>query len=112
MTAIMLVHALVTCWLPNTFQLNMRDSATTPFRKRSTPITKRMAEYMLVRNRAERTIDSYTYHVERFAKHFGKLPEDLGPEQVALPRRLEQHPPQRVPTAMQIAQPDSQTRRS
>ena len=38
-----------------------------------------MAEDMLVRNLAERTIDSYTYHVDRFAKQFGKLPEDLGP---------------------------------
>ena len=51
----------------------------TPYRKRKTPITERMADDMLVRNFAERTIDSYTYHVDRFAKHFGKLPEDLGP---------------------------------
>ena len=41
-----------------------------------------MAEDMLVRNLAPRTIDSYTYHVDRFARHFGKLPEDLGPEQI------------------------------
>ncbi len=54
----------------------------TPFRKRSTPATKRMAEDMLIRNMAVRTIDTYTYHVDRFAKHFGKLPEDLGPEQI------------------------------
>ena len=54
----------------------------TPYHKRTTPITKRMAEDMLVRNLAARTIDSYTYHVDRFAKHFGKLPEDLGPEQI------------------------------
>jgi site-specific recombinase XerD len=54
----------------------------TPFHKRQTPITKRMAEDMLVRNLAIRTIDTYTYHVDRFAKHFGKLPEDLGPEQI------------------------------
>ena len=54
----------------------------TPFRRRMTPATKRMAEDMLVRNMALRTIDSYTYHVDRFAKHFGKLPEDLGPEQI------------------------------
>ncbi|MDA1055994.1 MAG: site-specific integrase [Planctomycetota bacterium] len=50
--------------------------------KRQTPITKRMAEDMLVRNLAVRTIDTYTYHVDRFARHFGKLPEDLGPEQI------------------------------
>lgn len=54
----------------------------TPYHKRQTPITKRMAEDMLVRNLAPRTIDSYTYHVDRFARHFGKLPEDLGPEQI------------------------------
>lgn len=41
-----------------------------------------MAEDMLVRNLAARTIDAYTYHVDRFAKHFGKLPEDLGPEEI------------------------------
>lgn len=54
----------------------------TSFRKRQTPITQRMAEDMLVRNFSERTIDSYTYHVDRFARHFGKLPEDLGPEEI------------------------------
>ena len=32
----------------------------TPFRKRLTPATKRMAEDMLIRNMALRTIDSYT----------------------------------------------------
>ncbi len=59
------------------------------YRKRQTPITKRMAEDMLVRNLAVRTIDTYTYHVERFARHFGKLPRPtpgvgarLGPEQI------------------------------
>ncbi len=51
----------------------------TSYHKRQTPITKRMAEDMLVRNLAPRTIDSYTYHVDRFARHFGKLPEDFGP---------------------------------
>ena len=54
----------------------------TPYRKRMTAATRRMAEDMLIRNMAVRTIDSYTYHVDRFAKHFGKLPEDLGPEQI------------------------------
>ncbi len=54
----------------------------TPFRKRLTPITKRMAEDMLLRNMSVRSIDTYTYHVDRFAKHFGKQPEDLGPEEI------------------------------
>ena len=54
----------------------------TPFRRRLTPATRRMAEDMLIRNLAIRTIDSYTYRVDRFAKHFGKLPDDLGPEEI------------------------------
>ena len=41
-----------------------------------------MAEDMQVRNFSPRTIDSYTYHVDRYAKHFGKHPEQLGPEDV------------------------------
>ncbi len=54
----------------------------TPYHKRQTPACQRMAEVMLVRNLAARTIDTYTYHVDRFARHFGKLPEDLGPTQI------------------------------
>jgi hypothetical protein len=54
----------------------------TPYRKRISAATQRMAEDMLIRNMAVRTIDSYTYHVDRFSKHFGKLPEDLGPEEI------------------------------
>ncbi len=54
----------------------------TPYRKRQTEATRRMAEDMTIRNFAVRTIDSYTYHVDHFSKHFGKMPEDLGPEQV------------------------------
>ncbi len=54
----------------------------TSYHRRQTPITRRMAEVILVRNLAPRTIDSYNYHVDRFARHFGKLPEDLGPEQI------------------------------
>ena len=46
------------------------------------PIAQRMAEDMLVRNLAQRTIDSYTYHVERFSKHFGRPLDELGPEEI------------------------------
>ena len=42
----------------------------TPYRKRLTPLPRRMAEDMQVRNASPRTIDSYTYHVNRFAWHF------------------------------------------
>jgi len=41
----------------------------TPFHKRLTPITKRMAEDMLLRNMSIRTIDSYT---EPFIAKHGK----------------------------------------
>ena len=54
----------------------------TPYSKRKTPFTQRMAEDMQVRNFSPRTIDSYTYHVDRYAKHFAKDPEQLGPEDV------------------------------
>ena len=46
------------------------------------PIARRMAEDMLVRNLAQRTIDCYTYHVERFSKHFGRPLDELGPEEI------------------------------
>jgi len=55
----------------------------TPYQKRTlSPITQRMAGDMLVRNLSPRTIDAYTYHVERFAKHFGKTLDQLGPEEI------------------------------
>lgn len=55
----------------------------TSHRKRTlSPIAQRMAEDMLVRNLAQRTIDSYTYHVERFSKHFGRPLDELGPEEI------------------------------
>ena len=54
----------------------------TPFRKRMSPLTRRMAEDMLVRNLSPRTIDSYTYHVDKFTQHFNKPAEELGPEEI------------------------------
>jgi len=54
----------------------------TPYDKRPSRFTKRMAEDMRIRNLAQSTVDSYTYHVDRFAHHFGKNPENLGPEEV------------------------------
>lgn len=55
----------------------------TSHRKRTlSPIGQRMAEDMLVRNMAQRTIDTYTYHVERFSKHFGRPLDELGPEEI------------------------------
>ena len=44
----------------------------TPHKKRSCPLTRRLAEDMLIRNLAETTIDAYTYHVRCFADFIGK----------------------------------------
>ena len=54
----------------------------TPYAKRLTPLTQRMAEDMLVRNLAERTIDTYTWHVDNFLRHFDRPAERLGPEEI------------------------------
>ena len=47
----------------------------TPYSKRRCPITQRLAEDMMIRNLATRTIDAYTYHARRFAD-FIKKPLD------------------------------------
>lgn len=54
----------------------------TPYRKRKTEATGPMAHDMQVRGFSERTIDTYTYHIDRICKHFGKRPEDLTPEHI------------------------------
>jgi len=41
-----------------------------------------MTEDMQLRNYSPSTIETYTYHVGCFAKHFGRSPEQLGPEQI------------------------------
>lgn len=47
-----------------------------------TSLRQRFIEDLQVRNYAVSTIDSYTYHVAQFAKHFGRSPEQLGQEEV------------------------------
>lgn len=54
----------------------------TPYNNRLTPLVKRMAEDMLLRNFSPSTIDSYTYQVDRFQKHFEKPIEELGEEEI------------------------------
>jgi site-specific recombinase XerD len=44
----------------------------TPYKKRSCPITQRLAEDLMIRNMADATIDAYTYHVRRFADFIQK----------------------------------------
>lgn len=54
----------------------------TPFAKRLNPYIQRMVEDMQVRNFAERTIDSYSYQVDKFCQHFGKPADQLGLEEI------------------------------
>lgn len=47
-----------------------------------TSLRKRMLEDLQIRNYASTTIDAYIRSVAEFAKHFGKSPELLGPDQI------------------------------
>ena len=47
-----------------------------------TPLRQRMLEDMQVRNLSPQTQLSYVQHVSQFARHFGKSPEQLGPEDI------------------------------
>ena len=46
------------------------------------PFIQRMAEDMQLRNFSPNTIDSYTFHVDKFCQYFGKPADQLGPEQI------------------------------
>lgn len=46
------------------------------------PLRQRMLEDMQLRNLSPRTQRSYVEHVWRFARHFGKSPAALGPEEI------------------------------
>jgi integrase/recombinase XerD len=54
----------------------------TPWQNRVTALTRRMAEDMKLRNYSPRTIDTYTYHVGRFAEFLGHSLEQATPEDV------------------------------
>ena len=47
-----------------------------------TALRQRMIDDLKVRNRSLRTIQSYVAQVAKFARHFGKSPELLGPEEI------------------------------
>ena len=47
-----------------------------------TPLRQRMTEDMQVRNLSPHTQTSYIEQVSRFARHFDKPPEVLGPEDI------------------------------
>jgi integrase/recombinase XerD len=47
-----------------------------------TPLRQRFVDDLRLRNYAHRTITTYVGHVAAFAKHFGRSPDLLGPEEV------------------------------
>ena len=47
-----------------------------------TPLRNRMLEELQLRNYADFTVERYLDAVQRFAKHFGKPPDQLGAEQI------------------------------
>jgi len=47
-----------------------------------TPLRQRFVDDLRVRHYAPRTIEAYVAGVARFAKHFGRSPDRLGPEEV------------------------------
>lgn len=47
-----------------------------------TTLRQRMTQDLKVRNRSARTIKTYIGHVAKFARHFGKSPAVLGPEEI------------------------------
>jgi integrase/recombinase XerD len=47
-----------------------------------TPLRKRMLEELQLRNLSAATTTPYLGAVRRFAEHFGRSPEQLGPDQV------------------------------
>jgi site-specific recombinase XerD len=57
-----------------------------------TPLRQRFLDDMRLRNYSPRTIEAYVAGVARFARHFGRSPELLGPEEVrAFQLHLLQH---------------------
>jgi hypothetical protein len=47
-----------------------------------TPLRQRLVDDLRLRNYSPRTIEIYVAHVARFAKHFGRSPDTLGPEEM------------------------------
>ena len=54
----------------------------TPYKKRLNPYIQRMAEDMQLRNLAESTISSYTWHVDKFCQFFDKPADQLGLDEI------------------------------
>jgi len=47
-----------------------------------TPLRQRFLDDLRLRNYSPRTQQTYLHHVIRFARHFGRSPEQLGPEEI------------------------------
>jgi site-specific recombinase XerD len=47
-----------------------------------TPLRQRFLHDLKLRNYSPRTVETYLAHVLRFAQHFGRSPERLGPEEI------------------------------
>jgi integrase/recombinase XerD len=47
-----------------------------------TPLRQRFVQDLQLRNYSPRTVQTYLQHVIRFARHFGRSPQELGPEEV------------------------------
>jgi integrase/recombinase XerD len=53
-----------------------------PRARKVTPLRQRMIDDMVVRNLATNTQECYLQQVSLFARHFGKSPDQLGPEEI------------------------------
>jgi hypothetical protein len=78
----------------------------TPWQKRSTALTRRMAEDMQLRNFSPKTIDAYTYHVSRGAVWGvpGELARTRDPRRRAI---VSTAPDQRTKSRLEHLQPGS-----
>jgi site-specific recombinase XerD len=47
-----------------------------------TPLRQRLLDDLRLRNYAQRTIEAYVSGVARFARHFGRSPDQLGPDEI------------------------------
>lgn len=68
-----------------------------------TPLRRRMLEDMQIRNLAANTQDSYLHQVAVFARHFGKSPELLGPEEIRAYQVYLTNEKQLAPSSITIA---------
>jgi integrase/recombinase XerD len=60
----------------------METRRMTPLERRNNAYVHRMAQDMRIRNFAASTIDSYTYHVDKFCSHFGQPADQLTLEHI------------------------------